>query len=193
MSTRPPNDIIADILTNVDRIEDPLVKEKVLRNLKALLTQRPIDAAGLVLNKALAPKLLAILDAYGRTLMEAIYAAEKEDRLRLRRAAMNLGTYLVELQIISQAPQAALQVKAGPLAGVESTDLLLKCGTVATLLYHYILANGRVSRPELMSYYSGMNISDEDANDAVKCLLENGLIRAEYTGGEIYYVASMGE
>ncbi|MCI4408911.1 MAG: hypothetical protein JHC26_07445 [Thermofilum sp.] len=193
MSAQPPNDIIADILTNVDKIEDPLVKEKVLKHLKVLLTQRPIDTTGLALNKALAPKLLSILDAYGRTLMEAIYAAEKEDRLKLKKAVMNLGTYLIELQIISQTPQAALQVKAGPLAGVESTELLLKCGTVSTLLYHYILANGRVSRPELMSYYSGMNISDEDANDAIKCLLENGMIRAEYTGGEIYYMANMGE
>lgn len=193
MSTQSQIDVVVDILENADRIEDPLVKEKVLKQLKTLLMQRTIDVTGLSLNKALAPKLLAILETYGRVLMDAIDAAEKEDRVKLKRAVKIIGTYLVQLQVISQTPQAALQVKTGSLAGVESTDLMLKCGSVAALIYYYILANGKVSRPELMAYYSGRGISDEDADESVKCLLENGLIKSESTGGEIYYMASMGE
>jgi hypothetical protein len=193
VSAQSQLEVVVDILMSADRIEDPLVKEKVLRQLRDLYMRSAIDTTSLALSKALAPKFMTLLETYGRVLMDAIEAAQREDRVRLKRSVRSIGTYLVELQMISRAPQLAPQVKTGALAGVESTDVLLKCGTTAALIYYYILSNGKVSRPELMAYYTGRNIPDDEANEAVKRLLENGLIKAEATGGEIYYTAVVGE
>ncbi|MEM1606072.1 MAG: hypothetical protein QXW41_07520 [Fervidicoccaceae archaeon] len=184
-------ELYALLLDTVSRLEEEGGREEAERIVRAMMqvasAARP-NLAGLHVRvqqtvlTSFAERLAKVQEA-----LAALHVLlESGSPKQIRRAVVDLGGLIGALSVFTEVPAAA--PLAGLAAPVEATDVASELGGAAARVYGYIVRVGRASSSLLSRWARGSGIDADTLEEALRRLVERGLVRVEAAGGELEYV-----
>lgn len=109
-------------------------------------------------------------------------------RREISELLVSTGSLIGFITVFQEAPGVA------PLGGLvsreEVTDVAAVAGGVGARVYGFLVSRGRASSRAVREWGRAVGIGEEELEDALRRLMERGLIRAEYVGGDLVYAPS---
>ncbi|MEZ0394539.1 MAG: hypothetical protein ABWK00_05825, partial [Desulfurococcaceae archaeon] len=111
---------------------------------------------------------------------------EVASRRVIRERISSVGAQLGALTTLSKVP---VRAQLGGLASrVDVSDIAQQLGGTPARVYSYVVTVGRASSRTLSRWASSLGIPAEELEEALRELVERGLLRVEARGGELEYL-----